>query len=695
MVMLKSLVAFLFGFFCTFAVQAQINDSEIDEIVKTGSEQLIVNENSRLMQEEFLYYADKLAIRLLEFDQKSCNYNYRKGFTTLYSKGDANSAKNFFEIAIQSTSSNFDAFSKNEKSAPHDAHFHYAVSLHKLGDFDKAIAQFNVYKEKSKEGSELLAQVDLMIQQCNNAKMAKEHEFQAINLSEINTEFPDFSPIISLDGKQLFYTARRQWENNQIEILKDRKYNFPPEDGYFSVAGNSGWKSVERLKNSNPYKNESVIALSPNEREIIMYSDSTGNGDLYFGKTTNDQLNPEIQSLNETLNTEFWETHAAFSSDGNTIFFSSDRDGGLGGRDIYCSTRGEDGKWSSPLNLGAPVNSSADEDGPFLSFDGKILYFSSNGDKSYGGFDIFYSRFEDVNKWSVPQNMGSPYNTTYDDVFYTTTLDGRTAYFSSNRSEGKGNLDIYSVNGVKSLTQIAVFKGIIKTSTGEPLPEDVALDFNLKCGDCQVKDQQFILTPRLRDGTFYANLEPCKTYQIALYNPSKTTAFHEEAFMTACDLAYQEVARELIFDMDEKLIKIIPDSVEEEVTPIAQYANFEFIKYFEYNKNKVTNSDDELKSVLSKIEAQIREGREVITINIYSSASKVPTKAYVSNEKLAQLRADNFKKQLFDYVNSKPEMKSKVNLKINTVIVDGPEYKKDSYNKGKYRPYQFVGFKTE
>lgn len=693
--MKKLFISFIVSIITCSFVQAQINPAEIDELIKSGSEQLIVNENSRLMQEEFLYYADKLAARLLEFDQSSCNYNYRKGFTSLYSKGDATSAKKHFEIAITSTETNFDAYSKNEKSAPHDAYFHYAVSLHKLGEYDKAISQFNIFKEKSKEKSELLAQVDLMIQQCENAKMARGPEFQAINLTEINTEYPDFSPIISLDGKQLFYTARRPWGNNQTENLKDRKYNFPPEDGYISILGNSGWNKSERMKNCKPKINESGLAMSPNEREIIMYSDTTGNGDLYFGKTTNDQLNPEIESLNETLNSEFWETHATFSADGNTIYFTSDRDGGLGGRDIYRSFRGEDGKWSAPENLGAPVNSSADEDGPFLSFDGKILYFSSNGDKSYGGFDIFYSRLEDVNKWSVPQNMGSPYNTTYDDVFYTTTIDGKTAYFSSNRSEGKGNLDIYTVNGVKSLTQIAVFKGIIKTSTGEPLPEEVSLDFNLKCVDCQVKEQKFVLTPRLRDGTFYANLEPCKTYQIALYNPSKTPAFLEETFMAACDLAFQEIVREFIYDMDEKLIKVVPDSVEEIITPIPQYANFEFMKYFEYNKNKVTNTDQELKTVLSKIEDQIKQGRETITINIYSSASKVPTKTYGSNEKLAQLRADNFQKQLLAYIDAKSELKTKVKVKITTVIVDGPEYEKDSVNKGKYRPYQFVGFKTE
>lgn len=677
------------------AIQAQINPAEIDDLIKSGSEQLIVNENSRLMQEEFLYYADKLATRLLEFDQNSCNYNYRKGYTTLYSKGDATTAKKLLEIAIKTTSTNYDAYSKNEKSAPHDAIFHYAVSLHKLGEYDKAIEHFNLFRSKSKEGSELLKDVDLMIQQCNNAKLAIGPGFQAVNLNEVNTEYPDLSPVISLDGKQLIFTSRRPWSANKTENLLDRKYNFPPEDSYFTTLYNNGWSEAQRMQNCKPKLNESYLAMSSNERNFIIYSDTTGNGDIYFGSTTINPINPEIDKLNEIFNTEFWETHATFTADGKTVYFTSDRDGGFGGLDLYKSTMDENGKWSTPVNLGAPINTSADEDGPFLSFDGKILYFASNGDKSYGGFDIFYSRLEDVNKWSVPQNLGAPYNTTYDDVFYTTTLDGKVAYFSSNRAGGKGNLDIYTVNGVKPLTQIAVFEGTIKTSTGEPLPADVALDFNLKCTDCQVKEQKIILTPRLRDGIFYANLEPCKTYQITLFNPGKTPAFHEETFMTACDISYQEIERDFIYDMDEKLIKIVPDSVEEIVTPVDQYANFEFMKYFDYNKNKVTNSDDELASVLSKIEDQIKKGRKSITLNIYSSASKVPTKTFGSNDKLAQSRAENLQKQLKKYFESKPELASKISVVIKTVIVDGPEYERDANNNGKYRPYQFVGFKTE
>jgi hypothetical protein len=674
---------------------SQITPEEIDDLIKTGSEQLLVKENSRLMQEDFLYYADKIAARLLEFDASSSNYNYRKGYTTLYSLNDPRSAIQYFTVAITNTNKNYDAFSKNEKAAPHDAHFHYAECLHKLGQYDKSIEQLYVFKEKSREESELLEAINLKIQQIQNAKNAAGPNLQIQSLDGLNTEYPDYAPLISLDGKLMFYTSRRPWSGGKTALYNDRKSNFPPEDGYVAHLNNAGWSASEKLEICTPHHNEAGLAMSANERALILYTDSTGNGDLYFGTATSSITQPVSLDQDTSLNTEFWETHATFSADGNTMYFTSDRDGGLGGRDIYYRTKNAEGKWSQPINIGSPVNSGYDEDGPFLSYDGRILYFSSNGLRSYGGFDLFYSQLESDGKWSMPFNMGAPFNSTFDDVFYSTTIDGKTCYLSSNREGGKGSLDIYTVNRSESLSQVAVFKGHIKTSTGEALPEEVVLDMTLKCTDCIVKEQQFSLTPRLRDGIFYGKLEPCKTYHIVLYNPGKPQPFHEETFATECALEYQEIYREFIYDMNEKIIKPIVTEVEPIDTLVADYKNFEFMRYFGYNKNKVSNQDNEIAGILKNIEQQISDGRKQVTINLYSSSSKVPTKTYGTNEKLAQLRAENLKKELETYIKANKTLNGKVSVKIVSVSVDGPEYNKDSGKLEKYRPYQFVGFKTE
>ncbi|MES2799444.1 MAG: hypothetical protein V4638_05475 [Bacteroidota bacterium] len=693
--MISKLFLLLFASLIIFQVgYSQVDEASIDELIKNGSEQKLVSENSRYMQEDYFYFANKIAVKLIEINATSCNYNYRKGYGALYSEENPVKAKANFEIAIQNTSASYDAYSKKEKTAPYDAFYHYAVCLHKLGEYDKAMTAVNTFKEKSRKESELLPKADMLIVQINNAKASVANNITIKNVTELNSEYPEFTSNLSLDGKMLFLTARRPWENGESDPYRDRRFNFPTEDGYYAINKNGSFSNPIRMKNSNPKFNESHLTVDASEREMFFYSDSTGSGDIYFGKVARDISNPTIEDGVTSLNTEFWETHAIATQDQNTVYFVSDRPGGLGGRDIYRVDKDVNGVWSAPINLGAPINSIYDEDAPFLSYDGKIMYFSNNGDKSIGGFDIFYSRLESENKWGAPVNMGAPLNSTYDDVFYNTSMDGKAAFLSSNRSGGKGNLDIYQIGNITPLTEIAVFKGIIKTSTGEPLPEDVKLDFALNCPDCTEKDKKMTLIPNLRAGEFFTPLEPCRSFQASMYNVGNSEPFQQETFITGCDLSYQEVVREFIYDMEKRIL--VPVEVEViDTTPIAAtFENVEFMHYFEYNKNSVTAKDQALNAKLKIVDEQLAKGREKVTINIYSSASTVPTTKYSSNDQLAQLRAENLQKELNNYYSTS-QYKNKVNVKIIKVIVDGPAYQKDAQNKGKYKPYQFVGIKTE
>jgi len=682
-------------FFSCFA-SSQNTLKDVEETIKNGSELLLVKENSRLTQEEFLYLADKIANRLLEINPNSSNYNYRKGYTALHSQLNPVLAKNHFEVAILLTSSDYDAFSKNEASAPHDAFFHLADCLHKLGEFDKALEYFKKFNELSRKESELIADANLHIIQCENAKKAYANTGSYIinNLAPINTEFADYVPLISLDGTVLNFTSRRMWDEKANDLYRDRKRNEMPDDSYTSTFSSNTWSKAQKSSFSTPELSESFLAQSMNEREILIYSDSTGNGDIFFGIIEKNDLTLTTDSI---FVSDYWETHATFTSDGSTLYFTSDKLGGIGSRDIYMSSKNASGKWGAPVALGINVNTIYDEESPFLSFNGKILYFSSNGPKSIGGYDILYSELSADNSWSPSKNMGYPLNSTYDDVFYSTTLDAKTGYFSSNRSGGKGNMDIYYLNNNPiSLTEIAVLNGTIKTSTGANLPENVEIKFVLKCGDCIEKEQNITLSPRLRDGVFTTSLEPCKTYSIALYNVGKDKPFQEETFTTECGLAYQAINRNYIYDMDDKLIKVVP----EEITPIdtlpsIAFKNIEMIGYFDYNKNKITSTDQEFKNFLDELAIQIKSGRKNITIEIYSSASKVPTKSFSSNQELAEFRDENMKKLLNEFLTKNPNYKSIITLKTVLANVDGPEYQKDAFNKNKYRPYQFVAIKTK
>lgn len=681
---------------------SQLTDEQVFKLLNEGSEQELVSENSRMMQEGMLYHAEMLADKLLTFKPESANYNYRKGFLTLEIRTDYMAAIPYFEKAILNTDPNYDSYGVSEKSAPTDAFFHLATCHHLNEDIDKAKTFYAKFIESSKPKSELIPVAKLRLIQCDLAKeaMANPVNVYLKNVGNVvNNEFPDYAPVISLDGTSLYYTSRRPWQDGKTEAFRDPAINQYPEDVYVSYMNvvDSSWMEPIRLDFCLPKRNEATIAVSTDERRIYLYEDSTGSGDIYYTDFYASKFNDITMVKDKDINTKYWETHCMVSHDRSRMFFASDRPGGYGGRDIYMSRRKADSTWSNPVNLGPKVNTSNDEDAPFVSVDNKMLYFSSNGEKSIGGFDILVCDLLEDGNWSESRNLGYPFNSTNDDIFYTTTIDGLRGYMTSFRKDGHGEKDIYEIHndflGVKNL---AVFKGVIKTVDESPLPEDFAINIKLTCEDCDEFEKNRTIFPRLRDGMFMTGLKPCKTYKIAYFNASDNSTMYEESFTTKCDQAYQEVYRELLLDVPNRKL-IFPEDTVKDIEPVlvTSYKNLEFIHYFDYNKNKLFTDKGKLKDFVKEVEQQLKEGRPSITINVFSSASHVPTKTYETNEKLTQIRAENMKYDLITYFENKPEYKGKVNVVIVSAIVDGPEYVKDFKNQKKYKPYQFVGLKTE
>lgn len=139
-----------------------------------------------------------------------------------------------------------------------------------------------------------------------------------------------------------------------------------------------------------------------------------------------------------------WESQAAISCDGQTLYFASNRPGGVGGTDLYVCERQPDGSWGEAVNLGAGINSKLDEEAPFITNDGQTLYFSSNGHPGMGDQDIFMSWKNNDGEWSVPINLGPPVNSAFRELGFFLTADGQTGYFASDRpEESAGGLDIF------------------------------------------------------------------------------------------------------------------------------------------------------------------------------------------------------------------------------------------------------------
>jgi outer membrane protein OmpA-like peptidoglycan-associated protein/Tol biopolymer transport system component len=321
-----------------------------------------------------------------------------------------------------------------------ETNFYLGQAYHKNYKFDKAIELFSQMKTELKNNEILLA-IENEIKQCNTGKLLVKEpvKMQVTNLGAlVNSGFSDHSPVLSADETVLIFTSKRKrFENEQIN--PNGQYN---EDIYISNFDGTGWsKPVGISNNINTNAHEASIGLSADGQQLLIYSEVDG-GTISISTLIGDEWSAPID-VGSNINTKSRETSASISADGNSIYFTSDRPGGYGGLDIYVSNKLPDESWGKAINLGPAINTEKDEEGPFIHPDGVTLYFSSKGQETMGGLDIFMSRKNEFNTWSKPQNMGYPVNTTEDDVFFTMTPDGKRAYFASFREEGSGNMDIY------------------------------------------------------------------------------------------------------------------------------------------------------------------------------------------------------------------------------------------------------------
>jgi len=538
---------------------SQLTEHEVRQMTQNAPEEQLVVESSRMLQENYYFFSEIVVDRLLQMQPNSANYNYRKGYIILDSRTDWVAAMPYLLIAATSVSKNYDMYSAKETKAPTDVYYHLARCYHLDEQLDKAKEYYNKFIAESNPKSELVPKAKLRLIQCDIAKelIAKPKDAKVMNLGPvINGVYPDYAPVISLDGTSLYYTSRRQWEDQSTDDYRDPMLNQYPEDIYVSYKDSvNAWSGPERLSFCTGKINEATVTISSDERRVYTYEDRTGSGDIYFSDFKHNEFQTLEKLAYKDVNTKYWETHCTVTPDGQQMYFVSDRPGGLGGRDIYRSVKLPNGTWSNPINLGPTINTPYDEDSPFIAIDNKTLYFSSNGEKSMGDFDIFVSVRDDKDVWTTPFNLGYPINSTGDDIFYTTTADGATGYLASFRKNGKGEKDIYEIkNEFLKLKKIAVLKGRIYTSDGSPLPESVFA--TLTCMDCEEK-LSIDLWPRLRDGGFFNGLTPCHQYEIAFKFDSLSPVMHREKFRTACDRTYEEIYKEFILDIDKK--KLYPD----------------------------------------------------------------------------------------------------------------------------------------
>jgi outer membrane protein OmpA-like peptidoglycan-associated protein/Tol biopolymer transport system component len=527
-------------------------------MISTATEDQLVLESSSLLQENYYFLSEIIVDHLLKLKPNSCNYNYRKGFMLLDVKLNAKEALPYLIQASKDIDKNYDMYSASENSCPTDVIYHLGRCYQLTENLDSAILFYERFINESNPKSNLVNQSKLKIIQCRNLKELKtaKQENRIFNLGpRINTQNPETAPIITTDGNLLYITSNRRWENEEMEETKDPVLNNYPEDIYQINLNDSEQQnnSIQRLSFCYSSENESCVSLSPDERQLFLYENLSGNGDIYFSNYENGEFSPSRKNTMKDLNSKNWETHSFTSLDGRKLFFVSDRPGGFGGKDIYCIEKDDKNSWGKAYNLGSGVNSEYDEEAPFLASDGKTLFFASNGLKSMGEFDILSSKYSN-GIWQNATNLGYPFNSSYDDDFFTLTANGEFGYFSSNREGGFGQYDIYMVEMPKFLNQTALFSGFIKTSDGSPIPPNL-IAF-LTCENCP-NSEKIEMTPRFRDGNIITQLEPCKTYSLGYQIDDENIEKYTYEFTTDCNLDFQIIRKDVIYDVLKN--RVVPE----------------------------------------------------------------------------------------------------------------------------------------
>jgi outer membrane protein OmpA-like peptidoglycan-associated protein/tetratricopeptide (TPR) repeat protein len=589
---------------------AQMSTEELNAAILEANEQKLVIHNSRMLQENFFYYADIVANRLLEINPESCNYNYRKGFILLEMHTEFERAIKYLNKATSLIDKNFDMYSANEKAAPPDVFYHLGRAYHLNEEYDKAIENYKLFLEKTAKQSELIPEAELRIKQCGIAKqlIATPGKIIVKNLGDkVNTKYGDYSSQVSLDGKSLHITSRRGWENGESDAFRDPMFNNYTEDIYLlKLEGENEWTNPKKLDLSKPQINEASVSISLDERKIYLYKDSTGLGDIFLTEYSNEQFDNATPVKLKDVNSNAWETHLMVSPDGKLLYFVSDRPGGKGRRDIYYMEK-LGNSWTEPKNLAA-INTDNDEDSPFVGLDNNVLYYSSNSEKSMGGFDVFMTVRDAQGNWSPPVNLGYPINSPGNDIFFTSTADGKQSYLSSLRKGGYGEMDVYEVVFPQKTTKnVAFLNGKIIHANGKKIPESSFV--TLRCKNCDDSEDEIIL-PRINDGGFFSKLEKCKEYELIYYYKENSPSPYRETFKTDCDLAYQEVYKVVLLIEEKELIT----------------------KLFDYDLDGIVNSNNITEKTIKPLENALveiydRKGKKVETLKTNSKGEFISSLA--------------------------------------------------------------------
>ena len=371
----------------------------------------------------YLYEEYELAneLYILLDTTDNLNIKYKIGTCYLNTPGEKEKSIPYLEEAVKNASYDAKPELFKETRAPLDAYFYLAKAYMINNEFGKALDTFQTFSKlagetKAKGGMKNREFIGQEIQACKNAINFKSNPavFSKISLgSDFNQGSINDNPAVSFDGNTMVYTERRGMVNAIFFSTKEKGKWQPPSE--ITAQLNAG-------------EDCSSSSLNSDGTELFLYKTDNYDGSIYSSNYINGAWTP-IKKLNRNINTKFYESHAAVSADGKKLYFTSNRDGGQGNLDIYVSEKDATGDWGPAVNLGAAINTPFNEDTPFITENESVLYFSSEGHNSMGGFDNFRSE-KTGSGWKTPVNLGYPINSADDDKFFQPVNNGLLAYYS-------------------------------------------------------------------------------------------------------------------------------------------------------------------------------------------------------------------------------------------------------------------------
>lgn len=446
-------------------------------------------------------------------------------------------------------------------------------------NFDEAIKSYTKYKNRlsPKDLQDKRKALEKLIAECNNGiELVKKPIRVFIDNAgdNVNSGYPDYSPLITADGSMMIFTSRREETTGGQRSPQDNQFF---EDIYISYNNNGVWtKSVNIGKPLNTKDNDATVGLSPDGQRLFTYNGKNNGGDIFESQLEGSAWSdPSDKTLEKYINTENHESAASFSFDGKTMYFDTNNpENNFGQHDIFVSTWDEEkGRWGTPTNLGNTINTEYEERSVFMHPDGRTIFFSSTGHGTMGDFDIFKSTMDDNGVWSKPENIGYPINTPGDDRFFVIDASGKKGFYASDKTGGVGEHDIYIITFLgpekpmiqstdniliaskanpitetfveKSVAvetmRLTILKGtILDAFTNAPVAAEIEIVDNEK--------NQVISVSKANSatGAYLVSLPSGKNYGIAV--KAEGYLFHSENFNIPSASSYQEITKNILLN---------------------------------------------------------------------------------------------------------------------------------------------------